>query len=142
MTDYSRKINFELLSHFDSNLLSPAVFVRNLPYEASEDDILENFRVCGKVLDGGVRIARNHSTGQSKGFGYVEYKNTEGAYAAVQKASKPFGLKVKGRPVFVDYDEGTMKGSFRNSDGRLWNKEHGEGGGRKGANTAGRGHRR
>eukprot|EP00804_Cyclotella_cryptica_P004905 CCRYP_004957-RA/>CCRYP_004957-RA protein AED:0.22 eAED:0.22 QI:106/1/1/1/0.5/0.4/5/4240/351 len=108
------------------------VFVRNLPYEATEEDILENFRVCGKILEGGVRIARNHSTGQSKGFGYVEYKNAEGAYAAVQKAAKPFGLQVLGRPVFVDYDEGSMKGSFRNRDGKLWSKEYGDKGGDKG----------
>lgn len=121
--------------------MASAVFVRNLPYEATEEDILENFRVCGKVIEGGVRIARNHSTGQSKGFGYIEYKNTEGAYSAVQKAAKPFGLKVMGRPVFVDYDEGSMKGSFRNRDGRLWSKEHGDRGGRGGSGGAGRGHR-
>lgn len=124
------------------------VHVRNLPYDASEEQILESFRVCGKILEGGVRIARNHINGQSKGFGYVEYKNAEGAYAAVQKASKPFGLNVSGRPVFVDYDEGSMKGSFRNKDGKLWSKEHGQqqqsnqgrgGGGGGGRGMAGRG---
>lgn len=120
------------------------VFVRNLPYTATEEEILESFRVCGKVLDGGVRIARNHSTGQSKGFGYVEYKNEEGALAAVQKAAKPFGLQVQGRPVFVDYDEGSMKNSFRGGDGKLWAKEHGDQsstprGGRGGGMQGGRG---
>ena len=120
------------------------VFVRNLPYSATEEDILESFRVCGKILDGGVRIARNHSTGQSKGFGYVEYKNEEGALASVQKAAKPFGLQVQGRPVFVDYDEGAMKNSFRGGDGKLWTKEHGDlrsGGGRGGGMRGGRGMR-
>jgi len=122
------------------------VFVRNLPYTATEEQILESFRVCGKILDGGVRIARNHSNGQSKGFGYVEYKNEEGALAAVQKAAKPFGLQVQGRPVFVDYDEGAMKNSFRGGDGKLWTKEHGDlkssastGGGRGGGMQGGRG---
>lgn len=115
------------------------VFVRNLPYDATEQQILESFRVCGKILDGGVRIARNHSSGQSKGFGYVEYKNEEGALAAVQKAAKPFGLQVSGRPVFVDYDEGAMKNSFRGGDGKLWNKEHGEGRGGRGGGRGGRG---
>ncbi|KAL7447251.1 hypothetical protein ACHAXM_011035 [Skeletonema potamos] len=119
------------------------VFVRNLPYTATEEQILESFRVCGKILDGGVRIARNHSSGQSKGFGYVEYKNEEGALAAVQKAAKPFGLQVQGRPVFVDYDEGAMKNSFRGGDGKLWTKEHGDsstrGGGRGGGVRGGRG---
>ena len=100
------------------------VFVRNLPYDASEDDVLESFRVLGKVVEGGVRLARNHVTGASKGFGYVEYKNEEGALAAVQKAAKPFGVTVSKRPVFVDYDEGAMKGSFRDGEGKLWSKEH------------------
>ena len=123
------------------------VFVRNLPYDASEDDIRESFRTFGKVIEDGVRVVRNHSNGLSKGFGYVEFKNAEGALAAVQKASKPFGLTVLNRPVFVDYDEGAMKGSFRDRDGKLWNKEHtsnsnsggkpGRGGGRGGGPSLG-----
>ena len=48
------------------------------------------------------------------------------------------------RPVFVDYDEGSMKGSFRDKEGKLWNKSgntikagrgnsgRGRGGGRSG----------
>ena len=115
------------------------VHVRNLPYEGTEEQIMEAFRVCGKILDGGVRIARNHINGQSKGFAYVEYKNMEGALSAVQKAAKPFGLTVLGRPVFVDYDEGHMKGSFRGGDGKLWSKEHGSDGKTGGGAGRGRG---
>ncbi|KAL3757888.1 hypothetical protein ACHAWU_002808 [Discostella pseudostelligera] len=118
------------------------VFVRNLPYDASEDDIRESFRTFGKIIEDGVRVVRNHSNGQSKGFGYVEFKNEEGALAAVQKASKPFGLTVLNRPVFVDYDEGAMKGSFRDKEGKLWSKEHtskSSGGGGFGAGKSGRG---
>jgi nucleolin len=100
------------------------VFVKNLPYHAAEGDVQDAFQVCGKIVEGGVRIVRNYQTRQSKGFAYVEYKNPEGAHGSVQKASKPFGMKVLGRPVFVDYDEGRMRGSFKNEDGRLWSKEH------------------
>ena len=71
-----------------------------------------------------MRLARNHVTGASKGFGYVEHKNEKGALAAVQKAATPFGLAVYKRPVFVDYDEGTMKGSFRDGEGKLWSTAH------------------
>lgn len=98
--------------------------VRNLPYEATETEIQESFERCGKIIEGGVRVVRNHVNGQSKGFGYVEYKDEESALTAVQKAAKPFGMTVMKRPVFVDYDEGSMKGSFRDSQGKLWNKEH------------------
>ena len=101
------------------------IFVRNLPYDATEDDIHNAFVSCGKIVDGGVRLARNYSTQQSKGFGYVEFKNPEGAFAAVNRAAKPFGIVLSGRPCFVDYDEKNMKGSFRTNDGKLWQKEHG-----------------
>lgn len=104
---------------------SRTVFVKNLPYESSEDDLSNAFRPCGRIVDGGVRLARNYVTKQCKGFAYVEFKNPEGAYAAVQRAAKPFGLAVRGRPCFVDYDEGKMKGSYRTAEGKLWQREHG-----------------
>ena len=104
------------------------VFIKNLPYSAMEQDIQEVFRVFGKIAeDGGVRLARNYVTRQPKGFGYVEFKNPEGAAAAVQKAAKPFGIVVGGRPCFVDYDDnngGGIKGSFKTEEGKLWSKEH------------------
>jgi RNA recognition motif-containing protein len=98
-----------------------------LPYDATEDDIRVNFQICGNILEFGIRIARNYNSRQSKGLAYEEYKNPEGARGAVQKAAKPFGMSVKGRPSFVDYEEGTMKGSFKTTEGRLWglvNMEH------------------
>jgi nucleolin len=100
------------------------VHVKNLPWDATEDDVREVFQVCGKILDGGVRIARNYNTRESKGFAYVEYKNPEGAHGAVNKAAKPFGMTVKGRPCFVDYDEGSIKGSFKTQDGRMWSRQY------------------
>lgn len=121
------------------------VYIRNLPYEASEEQILEAFRICGKIVEGGVRVVRNHASGVSKGFGYVEFKNAEGALAAVQKAAKPFGMLVLERPVFVDYDEGAMKGSFRDREGRLWkgsqSKGHASGNNNRGRGRGGRGNR-
>jgi hypothetical protein len=39
----------------------------------------------------------------------------------------------------VDYDEGSMKGSFRTGEGKLWNKAHSSGGGGGGRGRGGRG---
>ena len=64
----------------------------------------------------------------------MEFKNVEGAYSAVRRASKPFGIVVGGRPCFVDYEEGTMKGSFRDSEGKLYKKETGGSGSGNGSN--------
>jgi len=101
------------------------IFIKNLPYDCTEDEITNTFRPFGKIIEGGIRLARNYSTRQFKGFAYVEYKNPEGALAAVQRASKPRGIVVKGRCCFVDYETGKMKGSYRRGDGKYWQKEHG-----------------
>jgi len=103
------------------------VFVKNLPYrDVDEDSVKEIFRSCGKIVDGGVRLTRNYETKQLKGFGYIEFKNPEGAYSAVQRAAKGT-LLVGGRACYVDYDEGKgPKGSFKTSEGKSWNNEHGE----------------
>jgi len=101
------------------------IFVKNLPYNSSEEDIQLTFRPFGKIINGGVRLARNYSTGQFKGFAYVEFKNPEGAYAAIQRGHKTNGIIMNGRCCFVDYEEGQMKGSYRGNDGKLWQKEHG-----------------
>jgi len=101
------------------------IFVKNMPYRGiTEKDVEEVFRSCGKIVEGGVRLTRNYQTKELKGFGYVEFKNPEGAFAAVQRGAKG-GLLLKGRACRVDYEEGKMKGSFRNADGNLWQKEHG-----------------
>ena len=101
------------------------IFVKNLPYAECVEEIQTLFSSCGKIVPGGVRLARNYQTNHCKGFGYIEFKNPEGAYAAVQRANKPEGLKVSGRRCVVDYEEGTMKGSFRDQDGKNWQKQHG-----------------
>jgi nucleolin len=122
----------------DSNLLvgtnttrdQPAgchkIFVKNLPYDATEAEVEEAFKTFGKIIGpGGVRLARNYMTKEPKGFGYVEFKNPEGAFAAVMKSTKADGICIKGRRVIVDYDEGRIKGSFRAEDGRNWKKVYG-----------------
>jgi len=97
------------------------VHVRNLPYTATEDSVREAFQVFGKIIDHGVRIPRN-ANGQVKGFGYVTFKNPEGASGAVNKAAKPYGMTVGGRPVICSYDEGSIRGSFKMEDGRKYAK--------------------
>ena len=111
------------------------VFVKNLPYDCTEKDVLDAFMVCGKIIDDGVRLVTNQNN-QVKGFAYVSYKTTDAAMAAVKKASKPFGLTVKGRPVFVDFEENKAKNSFKMSTGQQYNKVHKEENPQKRQNTS------
>jgi nucleolin len=103
-----------------------SVFVKNLPYEITEEDLASIFSHCGKIMDmpQGVRLARDSMTEKPKGFGYVDFKNPDGAYAAVHKASKGNGITIKGRRILVDYEENKAKGSFKTRDGKNWHKEN------------------
>ena len=83
------------------------VFVKNLPYDVSEEAVRQSFRVCGKVAN--VRLAMWNHTKTKKGFGYVEFESEKSAAIAVGKS----GLKVGARPVFVDYDTSAPKASFK-----------------------------
>ena len=125
------------------------LFLANLPYSATEDEIVMAVKkvVPNVTLDENdasscVRIAKNSVTHQSKGFGYLDLTDSNDARQIMQSASKR-PIKVGGRVVRLDYDtNGRIKGSYRADSGRLWSREqrdrgrdggrhHGGGGGRK-----------
>jgi RNA recognition motif-containing protein len=84
------------------------VFVKNIPYDCSEDALLEAFKLYGKISN--VRIARWNHTNQSKGFGYVEFTSENSANIAVRKSGD---VVLSGRVTLCDFDTGRVKGSFR-----------------------------
>ena len=104
---------------------SATIRVHNLPYEASEGDVLQVFRSYGQISKGGVRIARNYSTNISKGFGYVEFADTEAAQKAFAAAGRS-EIAIFSRPTRVSYDHGRPKGSYRTGTGRQWSKDYRE----------------
>ena len=94
------------------------IFVKNLPYDVTEEDVKKVFRIFGVVNY--VRLPRWNHTGRLKGIGYVEFKREDSAEIAVKKRSD---IHVGGRPVMIDYDDGDgPKQSFKTKDGRKWNK--------------------
>lgn len=56
------------------------VFVKNLPYEITEEEITKAMQVCGPIAK--VRLAVWGHTGQLKGFGYVDFKREDSAEIA------------------------------------------------------------
>jgi len=84
------------------------VFVKNLPYDASEEEVSSAFMVCGQVV--GVRLASWGHTSTKKGFGYVDFKREDSAEIAVKKTGS---LLVKGRPAIIDFETGAPKLSFK-----------------------------
>jgi|EP00945_MAST-04E_sp_MAST-4E-sp1_P003884 nucleolin len=97
------------------------IFIKNLPYEATESQVEEAFKVCGKINH--VRLPRWQHTGRLKGIGYVQFRNEDSTEIAVKKRGT---ITVGGRQIVIDYETGSMKKSFKTRDGRSWGKVHGK----------------
>jgi RNA recognition motif-containing protein len=77
--------------------MAKKLYVGNLSYEVSEDELTQLFSQCGQVI--GARIVKDRETGRSKGFGFVEMPNDEEARHAIDRMQ---GHDLKGRPLKVD----------------------------------------
>lgn len=72
------------------------VFVGNLSYAVTQEDLTELFDPFGKVVS--ATVVMDRFTGQSKGFGFVEMGSGEEAEKAVQALN---GKDLKGRNLTV-----------------------------------------
>ena len=73
------------------------IYVGNLSYSATEDDLREAFESFGQVDS--VKIITDKYSGRSKGFGFIEMPEEESAKAAIEKMN---GEDVKGRALRVN----------------------------------------
>ena len=73
------------------------IYVGNLPYTATEDDLREIFAAHGEVAT--VNIIMDKFSGQSKGFGFVEMPDQAAAEAAIEATNES---DVKGRNIKVN----------------------------------------
>ena len=78
------------------------LFVGNLPYDASEDDLREAFEQqgCGEVAT--VRIPTDGESGQPRGIAFVEFANAADAREAIKRMD---GEPLKGRSLKVNLSE-------------------------------------
>jgi RNA recognition motif-containing protein len=72
------------------------IYVGNLSYEVTEEDLKEAFEVFGKVDT--VKVIKDNYTGRSKGFGFVEMPAKSEAESAIQGLN---GKDLKGRSLNV-----------------------------------------
>lgn len=59
------------------------IYIGNLSFDATEDDLLEAFECFGPVES--VHLIRDPYDGRSRGFGFVEMPETEQAENAISK---------------------------------------------------------
>jgi RNA recognition motif-containing protein len=73
------------------------IYVGNLSYEATEDDLRQAFEAHGEVTS--VSIIKDKMTGRSRGFGFVEMPENGQAQAAIQALNLQ---EVRGRAMTVN----------------------------------------
>ncbi len=73
------------------------IYVGNLPFTASEDEVRQAFAAYGTVSS--VAIIKDRETGQSRGFAFVEMPNNEEGTNAINNLN---GKPLKGRALKVN----------------------------------------
>src|SRR3954471_1122111 len=73
------------------------IYVGNLVWDATADDLLSLFQQFGAVAR--AQVITDRETGRSRGFGFVEMDNDEEAQRAIDGLN---GTPFKGRPLTVN----------------------------------------
>ena len=73
------------------------IYVGNLPFEVTEDQLHVAFTQHGEVAS--ARVITDRMTGRSRGFGFVEMPNNDEAEAAIRALN---GQDFHGRPLTVN----------------------------------------
>ncbi len=77
--------------------MATKLFVGNLPFSATENDLQDHFAGAGTVI--AVNIMQDRATGRSRGFAFVEMGSQSEADAAI---SQFHGKDFQGRPLTVN----------------------------------------
>ena len=73
------------------------LYVGNMSYSTSEDELREAFEAFGEVVS--VAVITDRETGRPRGFGFVEMATDEEAEAAIESMD---GKDLGGRPLKVN----------------------------------------
>lgn len=76
---------------------SSKLFVGNISFRMTEDDLRSLFSQSGKVLS--VAIPTDRDTGRKRGFAFVEMENQDEAQAAIDAFN---GKTIEGREIVVN----------------------------------------
>ena len=77
--------------------MSKKLFVRNLSWNITSEELKEVFAQFGEIED--AVVINDRETGRSRGFGFVTFTEEEAADKAIEVAN---GQEVDGREIVVD----------------------------------------
>ncbi|MEW6412493.1 MAG: RNA-binding protein [Candidatus Zixiibacteriota bacterium] len=107
------------------------IYVGNLSYQATEEDIRQAFEAYGQVTN--VNIIKDRYSGESRGFGFVEMASKDEGLAAIEGLN---GKDLKGRALNINEarpreERGGGGGGRRDGGGGGRRGGGGHGGGRR-----------
>lgn len=76
------------------------MFVGNLSYDVTREELIQIFSAAGKVVD--AKVPTDRETGKPRGFAFVEFESDEGVQKAVAHIN---GQDMKGRALRVNEAE-------------------------------------
>jgi cold-inducible RNA-binding protein len=88
------------------------LYVGNLPYSATDQELSQKFAACGTVES--AKVITDRDTGRSKGFGFIEMASAAEAQAAISALN---GVDYDGRAMKVNEAKPQEK---RNGSGGSW----------------------
>ena len=88
------------------------LYVGNLPYSATEDQLTDLFSRAGQVDN--VRVMRDMATGRARGFAFVEMASDDDAQKAVSQLNE---YQMDGRPLVVNEARPKSEGGFGGGGG-------------------------
>ncbi|CAN5800293.1 hypothetical protein BH24ACI5_BH24ACI5_16130 [soil metagenome] len=100
------------------------LYVGNLPYSATEDQLTELFGRAGQVDN--VKVMRDMATGRARGFAFLEMASDEDAQKAVSELNEH---QMDGRPLVVNEARPKPEGGFGGGGGNRGRSGGGSGGG-------------
>nr|QCQ83084.1 putative cleavage stimulating factor 64 [Ambrosia artemisiifolia] len=89
------------------------VFVGNIPYDATEEQLVQICEEVGPVVS--FRLVIDRETGKPKGYGFCEYKDEETALSARRNLH---GYDINGRQLRVDFAENDKNPDKSREQGR------------------------
>lgn len=102
------------------------IYIGNLSYNTTEDELREFFAQFGSIDD--IKLIIDFNTGRSKGFGFVTYTSAQDCETAVAKSN---GVELSGRKLKVNIARDDNRtsgarptgGARRPSSGRSFNRD-------------------
>lgn len=87
------------------------LFVGNLSFDTTEDNLEEHFRHCGEIVR--IRMATFQDSGKCKGFAFIDFKDETGPTTALKSK---LAKKLINRPLRLEYGEDRSKRNPRRAD--------------------------